>query len=523
MAYRIFRAALSSILARILLSKNLDAVRNKMARVEATAQKLSVLLFVEIAVLYATQDAVRKALIYNLLLDIIFIINLIVIAIEARSWKAELLKLTETWMKPSWVLKIEGQKNFLFEAILYPVLFGINAIYLCLKWVYGWISQFEVGKKVSSEIFKKRLEDAAGQTISTDQSVPSNYRELFLTKKISKETRVSLTRTPLNQCISNIKSWLTEESTDDLILLYGNYGIGKSTLLDSIEDELQSDLVIKKACVEKTLTQTSEFYSLLSDLLGENIQSSKDLEELDAKIGKTLIIIDDIQQLFLNDPNGLSAYRGLINTTSLQLENIFWCLTCNGRSFNHLKGVFGPNHLQGEHIELMSWSDAEIQDLILKRHKQSELKIQFDKIISAVHRGDILESSARIEVQFFRMLWGQSRGNPRTAQELWVTATSLAHNNKIKVSVPDFTNAKDLGQFSDETLMLFANIVKQESLTYSELRRVSNLSSSSIKQSIKQGEDGMILQRISPQRWRIHPKAQYVVHAQLSGRNLIYG
>lgn len=35
-------------------------------------------------------------------------------------------------------------------------------IYLLMGWVYQWVSQFEVGKKLTSEIFKRRLEDVTG-------------------------------------------------------------------------------------------------------------------------------------------------------------------------------------------------------------------------------------------------------------------------------------------------------------------------------------------------------------------------
>ena len=121
------------------------------------------------------------------------------------------------------------------------------------------------------------------------------------------------------------------------------------------------------------------------------------------------------------------------------------------------------------------------------------------------------------------MLWGQSRGNPSTAQELWLTATRIERSNTVHISVPEFTNPRTLADLSDESLMVYAAIVKHENLSFSELTTVCDLTSSLLKQALKFGEDGLILQKIGHNRWRIHPKAQYVVHAQLSGRNLIYG
>jgi len=189
----------------------------------------------------------------------------------------------------------------------------------------------------------------------------------------------------------------------------------------------------------------------------------------------------------------------------------------------HLNGIFGQNHLAGTKIELLSWTDTEIQELIVKRHRQSQFKLKFDQVISAIHRGDILETSSGIEVQFFRLLWGQSRGNPSTAQELWLSAASKESEDTIRIAVPKFTNPRTLSDLSDEILIIYAAIVKHESLSLTEIINVTKMPISTIRHAIKYGEDGMILDKVNGERWIIHPKAQYVVHAQLIGRNLIYG
>ncbi len=523
--YRAFLIFFSALLGKVLLSKNLDQIRTQQIEVEKTAARLSILFFLEWAFLHATEDAVRQALVYNIVFDAIICLNIALIAKEARSWKRELLTLSEQWLWPKPYAFLVQLKNPIIEFLVYPLLFLGNLFFLLLKWVYQYIGQYDFGKKISSEIFKKRLEGATSekQTNTTEQD--DAYKALFLNPDthLEKNECLTLSRSPLETCSSIIESWSKESAFDDLILVHAYYGMGKSTFLEVLEENIQNSIAVKKISLDKKVTTKKDLFSELSKAFSAEIQTTADLEKIDKTMPKTLLIIDDIQQLYLNTTEGLGAYRSLIDLTSLQLDNLFWVFSCDTRSLLHLNGLFGLDHFNGHKIELSTWRDSEIQDLILQRHKKSGYKLRFDRVISAVHRGDILESSSGLEVQFFRLLWGQSRGNPLTAQELWLTATSKEWGNTTKVSVPDFIDPNLLAELRDETMMIYAAIVKHEKLKLSEILKVCSMSKSLVRQALKFGEDCFCLKRDEGGRWRIHPRAQYSVYAQLIGRNLIYG
>ncbi len=521
--YRVFRLLLRSVMTQILVSPNLDSLKSKQSQIEESARYLSILFFTQWALLHATQDAVRQALVYNVVFDFVVVINAIIVIREIAKWKSELLQLSKTWLSPTWFQILEKYSNHFLFAFVLPVLFVLNLFHILLTGIIEWSSQFDIGKKILSELFRKRLEDAVEQNEATKKVLPLDYISQFKEGEVDNSIRISLQKSPLANCLNIIESWDKGESSDDLILLYGNYGIGKTTLINSLEGRLQEKYKCYRMSVANRIAKKADLFTFLSNHLGFEIKSEKDLEEFDRSVGKSIIFIDDVHLLFLNTVDGLSAYKSLIELTNLQTENIFWCLSSNERALIHLNGVFGPNHFLGQKIELLSWTDYEIQDMILKRHAKSDFKLKFDRLISAVHRGDILESSAGLEVQFFRLLWGQSRGNPLSAQELWLTAVSQVREGELKVTVPDFTNAKDLSEFNDQNLLLFASIVKHENLSLREMVKVTSLQKADIKRTIKMGEDGLILQRIAGPRWRIHPKSQYVVASQLKGRNLIYG
>lgn len=385
--YRIFRMALSGVMGRILLSRNLDTVRAKQKEVQATSRRLSILFFSEWALLHATQDMVREAIIYHMVWDLVVYLNLFLIAIEARKWKDELLIVSDSWLPQNAKKLVNKNTSRLLDLVVCPILFTGSILSMLLNGFFKWLGQFDLGKKISSELFKRRLEDAVDGEDHHWEKPPEEYLHLFDEGfEVDDATRVFLSRSPLSQCQDIINRWLTGKSEMDSIVLYGNYGIGKTALLKSIASKTHDKLMVKYHCFNSKITDPFQLYGTLSELLGFPIKSEEDFREGEKNIAKTVLLLDDIHNLFLNKLGGLEAYKALINIVSIQAENVFWCVAINERAWVHLRGVFGATHIMAEYIELKQWSDSEIQDLIMKRHRKSGLQLKFDRVISAVQK-----------------------------------------------------------------------------------------------------------------------------------------
>ncbi|MCB0415606.1 MAG: hypothetical protein KDD50_14810, partial [Bdellovibrionales bacterium] len=328
--YRAFLIFFSALLAKILLSKNLDKLRLKQSKLQLTASRLSILFFIEWAFLHAIEDAVRRALVYNLMFDLVVAINIIIVSYEARRWREELLDLSSNWLSEKLQNWLSNYSHFVSDLILFPLLFLGNLTFLVVSWAYQWITRFEVGKKLSAELFKKRLEDAHEENGGSRGDLDESYKELFFNSEpLSETTRIRLGRSPLNKCIQIINNWMSGDITEDLILLYGNFGIGKSTILQALKKHFESQIIIKWVMPENKIFTKEQLYDYLSKVFETKIKHLEDIEKIDQQSQKTMVIIDDIHNFYLNTISGLEAYRALINITSLQLENIFWCFSCN--------------------------------------------------------------------------------------------------------------------------------------------------------------------------------------------------
>lgn len=148
--------------------------------------------------------------------------------------------------------------------------------------------------------------------------------------------------------------------------------------------------------------------------------------------------------------------------------------------------------------------------------------MSFDKVIEAAHQGDLGDGANQVEAQFFRLLWGQSRGNPRAAIYLWLSALRYVGEQRILVSVPEFSKIEGLSNLSDETLFVLSAIVRHENLKIEEMIEVTNIEPAKIKKAVKYCEDKKLIFVSGDERFRVSPPAQYFVNSYLLGKNFLY-
>src|SRR5690606_32140936 len=135
------------------------------------------------------------------------------------------------------------------------------------------------------------------------------------------------------------------------------------------------------------ITSSHDLLSLLGSSLGIDIQDwNKDLLQFDKKTKKTIILIDEGQNLFLAKHRGFDAYKLLTSIMNLRTENLFWFVIFNRYSWAYLNAVMGGSQFFRKVFKTSPWSDEEIQDLIMNRHNKSTYELEFDPILFAIER-----------------------------------------------------------------------------------------------------------------------------------------
>ena len=234
-------------------------------------------------------------------------------------------------------------------------------------------------------------------------------------------------------------------------------------------------------------------------------------------------MIDEAQNVFMSQPDGFESYYAFINMINLYTKNIFWMISFNKYSWLYLDRAFGRTAFFRNIYEMNGWNDEKIKELILKRHQLTNYKLSYDLLINATRSQDEIDRYSSVESKFFKLLWELSRGNPRAALHLWITALSYKSNQAFNVNIPkelDFTNLEKL---SDELMFVMATILKHENLTIKELEATTCFSKGIVRNAIKVGIEKKFIYRDERQRFMIDIASQYNLIRYLRLKNFLYG
>ncbi|MEZ4750446.1 MAG: hypothetical protein R3B54_07405 [Bdellovibrionota bacterium] len=248
--------------------------------------------------------------------------------------------------------------------------------------------------------------------------------------------------------------------------------------------------------------------------------SYTELIEGDESRKKTVYLLDDAHNFFLADIGGFEGFRAFLELTNIRLKNTFWAAAFNVHSWNYLDSVFGKNRFFRTLIPLVEWSEEEIQNMILSRHRKSQFKLAYEKVVFAAqgNRGDFEDYA---ENTYFRLLWEQSSGNPRSAIYLWLSSLTRV-GNTIRVALPEDTDPEAFLDLQQDALFVYAAIVRHENLSTEEAIEVTDLPEGVVRHAIKVGMERSFLFRYGG-RYRVSAGWHNTIVSFLTKRNYIYG
>lgn len=525
--FRIFVIFVSGILGVIAYTGTLQGLTARRKRLQHTAKSVGAFFFISLALLHATQDVVGEALVYRIVSDGMFYIGLIILAIVARQWRPEIISASNRVL-PVWaVVRLEQYcSGWLSWLMCLPAMILVM-IGLMMAQVNGWAGQTDMFKRIGAELFRRRIEsaipDKAAKTESSDRQPPEEYLQWF---DLGAPTDESLLIKPSSGVVANITrildTWRHSSGGEHSLAIVGDKGSGKSSLLRVLENNCTYCHIIKITVPPKLITRDAVLAFFAEQLQQDMSHGADSLLALDKAHDATLILVDEAHNMFLGAIDGFDGYRTFMELVNASTSNLFWCATFNQRSWDYLRGVFVSNQYFRNMLTIPPLSDADIQNLILTRHQRTNFTLSYDVIIRATQSPEEFGGMAHIETQFFRLLWGQSNGNPRAAIVLWTSALHTHGNKRLRVGIPLFKTIRGAEQAGDNALFVYATIIRHENLTEQEIVASTDIPTGEVKDAIRIGIDiGAIVQG-SDQRYRVSPTAQFAMINLLMGKNFLY-
>lgn len=520
--YRLFRLVLGMLLKFLVTAETSEVVRRQHPKFESSAAQVSRVLFLEYAALHLVQDTVGRALAYHLFQNLIFWINILVLIQQSAKWRTEIVSASKKRFPflQSSLADGQGQRRVI---LFLPLLLAANAAFELSLFLKNYLSRRDLIKRFGSEVFRRRLE-RADKSKAERPSAPNSYLKLFQEAPADRPDCFIENIPALQELQKCLNDWI-EGSPQDLVILVGSSGSGKTTVLERLSTSLEAQIEVHSGRLQSRLLGRSDLWPWLSDFALRPLGSVDDILGWDSELGaagkKAVLMIDDLENLFLSKVGGFQSYQELLEILHLKTSNLFWVLSVNSRSWAFLKGAVGTEHFYGHQIELLGWDETMIQALITRRHQLSGFQRSFDRSIRSYAAND--EFSDHAETQFFRLLWGQSRGNPKVALTHWCSALSAGGDKQVHVGVPAFQDVHLISSLSEDCLFILATIARHRSLSQVELHDVLDLSEWTLLKCLHECESKGVLTKDPSGRYQLSPISQVLVEKYLIEKNFLHG
>ena len=523
--YRILKKVFASSLVRMTVQSNIKATRKTKFLITTTSEFIGLFVLIPSCLLYAIYSANSFGFSYELVLYTTYLVGLILAFYIAYLWRADLAKMLISFMPSLFKDTKYGSKYIEFLAdkkiSIFTAFFGFVTLvfYYAIYFVFEQLVEFELVRVIAEKILKRKLKGddmfneknmkLSATYIKGVESLLPAKKELFLSPK----------GLSLDSTIKDITDWKEELSEENSMAIYGDKGAGKSCLLAMIENNLNNTNVIKTSLTGKYLTE-KDVMKHFGEVFGIDLENKgvSALASFDKTAKKTVIFIDNAENLFLSKLGGFDGFKAFLSLMNSEVDNIFWCVAFNRYSWDYLNAVFKKNEYFRIVKELPAWSEPDIKELILSRHDETNFKLVYDDIISAAQeQGD---AGDYVESKFFRMLWIQSHGNPQIAIYLWISSLRQVAKNSLKVGLLEKPKYTLLSKLKDEMFFIFAELVRHENLTAKELVDVTNTSDGLVRYALKMGVDAGIINKVKS-RYNIRTHAQKIIVNFLKKKNFI--
>ncbi|RLT94775.1 ATP-binding protein [Ketobacter sp.] len=325
----------------------------------------------------------------------------------------------------------------------------------------------------------------------------------------------------INTVLQPIQNWNKEKTDDNVLLIVGDQGSGKTALINRLSSAWKDTPISVLNIPAKTTDPDTVLPLIAQHLCIPELDNVAELVKLDAELEPQIVVLDNTHNLFLSEVGCLDAYRALNQCLNAHLQNIFWVVVMHAPSWTYLSCVFNRELRFSQVFKMPKWSPSDIRKLILSRHQGSRRRIRYDELLLSASAGSESSSVRAANSRVFNILWEQSGGIPQVAIHLWLDA-ARTKDKVVDLGVPTKPNSNALKPLKDDLCFVFAAIVIHKSLSSEELILVTHFPDAIVRHALKQGLNLGLLWRDDNKRYRIQPSWQGTLSAFLASKNLLW-
>lgn len=285
------------------------------------------------------------------------------------------------------------------------------------------------------------------------------------------------------------------------VILTGEKWSGLTSLINYLLKTTKFQHAHTRLAFKDNHTDPSEMLAQFATLFKQDqISSIEELIDYLNNGSKRIIIVEDLQKLYLRKIGGQQAINELIEIIAATQKQIFWVVSISLYAYGYLDRTLKISAFFSYPIILGNMDADTISQLIVKRNRISGFKINFEPSVAVAEDKKYLklgeeEQQEYLRKRFFKGLHNFSKSNVSMALMYWLLSTKSVSGHSIIIKSfekPDFSFLNSLQ--ADRVFILNA-LIMHDGLTIAQLAEVLNMSPKKVKFIIiEMLEDGVLIQ-----------------------------
>ena len=383
-----------------------------------------------------------------------------------------------------------------------------------------------------TELEVKRLRTTADEVTTSSkvlqlELLPPIYHRLFRFEPLKTSEFLIGRNKEISLIEEAIERW--NDGYNSSLAIYGELGIGKTTMLNYIANMLSGEHKILRTTLNRTLLEEKNYFILFNHLFGFKENPPQTHNELIQRINsideKKIILLEGLEYLFLRKIGGLDVLRQFLLLMTKTNEKVLWVISSGDIAWQYLEYVLNISRYFIYTLPLSNLKEKALKDTILIRHNVRGYDLHFNLIDEWKDKlkGKLKKANTEEEIQeilhndFFKQLYTLSRGNIYVAIYHWLRAIDHLEENELIVYPLTPVDFEFIRKFDKNQCFTLAALLQHRDLSlkeHTEIFHTNELHSRmlldfftehNILQSYQNTEDNKSIERYYINTLMVHP------------------
>ena len=377
----------------------------------------------------------------------------------------------------------------------------------------------------STPTMSREVSDFLTESRQLINELPLVYRRLYQIEPLQDLELFEGRTTELEALKTALASWEQGKYSSTVIL--GEKWSGLTSFMNYTVSHLQLQYPVHRYGLTKNIHTAEALVLQMQAVL--NDQNLRSLDEIIDHLNKNVrrvIILEDIQNLFIRKIDGFKALSALAQLIHRTHDHVFWVCTTTLYTWEYLSKAINIREYFNYHIPLEALTEEQITGIILKRNRISGYDIRF--VASPEVEGDKKyrrmnekQQQEYLKKSFFSSLNAFAKSNVSMALIFWLLSTRRVDDRCIEIGTFSNPNLNFLSVLSMDKVYALHALILHDGLTVQQLAEILSLSPDSAQMiMIGLTQDGIVFE--TDKVYIVNPIVYRSTVNLLKAKNLIH-